>query len=165
MRKLPQQMRTCFREIEIDDAAKNYIVFSDEVQHAIDEGKAIVIMESAATFGGMIYPGIYDFAQNIQKTVRDNGACPAFVATIIRGVIHIGLTDDEIYYLENKLDSIFKASARDIPILLAKRADGVMTASPLWLSPWAMVGCTVACGSGIGGARIGAEVHGYLHRP
>ena len=98
------------QEIEIDDAAKNYIVFSDEVQHAIDEGKPIVIMESAATFGGMIYPGIYDFAQNMQKTVRDNGACPAFVA-IIRGVIHIGLTDDEIYYLENKRGSIFKASA------------------------------------------------------
>ncbi len=45
------------QEIEIDDAAKNYIVFSDEVQHAIDAGKPLVIMESAATFGGMIYPG------------------------------------------------------------------------------------------------------------
>ena len=143
------------QEIEIDDAAKNYIVFSDEVQHAIDAGKPIVIMESAATFGGMIYPGIYDFAQNMQKTVRDNGACPAFVA-IIRGVIHIGLTDDEIYYLENKRGSIFKASARDIPILLAKRADGVMTIAAA-VSAAAMVGCTVACGSGIGGAQIGAE--------
>ena len=38
------------QDIEIDDAAKNYIVFSDEVQHAIDMGKPLVIMESAATF-------------------------------------------------------------------------------------------------------------------
>ena len=143
------------QDIEIDDAAKNYIVFSDEVQHAIDMGKPLVIMESAATFGGMIYPGIYDFAKAMQKTVRDNGACPAFVA-IINGVIHIGLTDDEIYYLENKRGSIFKASARDIPILLAKRADGVMTIAAA-VSAAAMVGCVVACGSGIGGAQIGAE--------
>ena len=143
------------QDIEIDDAAKNYIVFSDEVQHAIDAGKPLVIMESAATFGGMIYPGIYDFAKAMQKTVRDNGACPAFVA-IINGVIHIGLTDDEIYYLENKRGSIFKASARDIPILLAKRADGVMTIAAA-VSAAAMVGCVVACGSGIGGAQIGAE--------
>ena len=143
------------QDIEIDDAAKNYIVFSDEVQHAIDMGKPLVIMESAATFGGMIYPGIYDFAKAMQKTVRDNGACPAFVA-IINGVIHIGLTDDEIFYLENKRGSIFKASARDIPILLAKRADGVMTIAAA-VSAAAMVGCVVACGSGIGGAQIGAE--------
>jgi hypothetical protein len=126
------------QEIEIDDAAKSYIVFSDEVQHAIDAGKPVVIIESAATFGGMIYPGIYDFAKAMQKTVRDNGACPAFVA-IINGVIHIGLTDDEIYYLENKRGSIFKASARDIPILLAKRADGVMTIAAA-VSAAAMVG-------------------------
>ena len=103
----------------------------------------------------MIYPGIYDFARMMGKTIRDNGAVPAFTA-IIGGQIHIGLNDDEIRYLETKRGSVFKASARDIPILLAKRADGVMTIAAA-VQVAAMVGMTVACGSGIGGAQIGAE--------
>ncbi len=142
-------------EIELDDAAKSYIIFSQEVETAMAQGKPVVIIESAATFGGMIYPGIYDFAQKMKQTIKDNGACPAFVA-IIGGRIHIGLTDDEIYYLETKRGTIFKASARDVPILLAKRADGVMTIAAA-VQVAAMVGFTVACGSGIGGAQIGAE--------
>ena len=52
--------------------------------------------------------------------------------------------------------SIFKASARDIPILLAKKSDGVMTIAAA-VQTAAMAGIPVACGSGIGGAQIGAE--------
>ena len=144
-----------FHRPEIDEAAQSYIVYSDEVQEALQEAKPIVVIESAATFGGMIYPGIYDFARMMGKTIRDNGAVPAFTA-IIGGQIHIGLNDDEIRYLETKRGSVFKASARDIPILLAKRADGVMTIAAA-VQVAAMVGMTVACGSGIGGAQIGAE--------
>ena len=140
---------------DMDEAGKSYIVFSDEVLEALQQGRPVVVIESAATFGGMIYPGIYEFARRMNDAVRSNGAVPAFTA-IIGGQIHIGLTDDEMRYLETKRGSIFKASARDIPILLAMRADGVMTiAAAVQVS--AMVGFMVACGSGIGGAQIGAE--------
>ena len=119
------------------------------------EGRPVVVIESAATFGGMMYPGIAEFAFRMRKTVRDAGAVPAFTA-ILNGQIHVGLTDEEILYLEERRGSIFKASARDIPILLAKKSDGVMTIAAA-VQTAAMAGIPVACGSGIGGAQIGAE--------
>lgn len=140
---------------DLEDLGKGYIVFSKEVREAMQEGRPVVVIESAATFGGMIYPGISDFAFWMQKTVRDNGAAPAFAA-ILHGKIHMGLEDDEIRYLEKKRGSIYKASARDIPILLAMHADGCMTiAAAVQIA--ALVGLRIACGSGIGGAQIGAE--------
>ena len=142
-------------EIFADIPGEEYFVFSEEVREAMQEGKPVVVIESAATFGGMIYPGIADFAFWMRDTVRKNGAAPAFVA-ILHGKIHIGLEDDEIRYLEKKRGSIHKASARDIPILLALRTDGCMTIAAA-VQVAAIVGLRVACGSGIGGAQIGAE--------
>ena len=141
--------------VSLKPGKEGYIVFSDEVESAMKEGKPVVVIESAATFGGMIYPGISEFAFHMRNTVRENGAVRAFVA-ILNGQIHIGLSDEEILYLEQKRGSIFKASARDIPILLAKKQDGVMTIAAA-VKTAAMVGLPVACGSGIGGAQIGAE--------
>ena len=143
------------REAPLSPGKEGYIVFSEEVENALKEGKPVVVIESAATFGGMIYPGIAEFAFRMRNTVRENGAVPAFAA-ILNGQIHVGLSDEEIFYLEQKRGSIFKASARDIPILLAKKQDGVMTIAAA-VKTADMVGLPVACGSGIGGAQIGAE--------
>ena len=132
-----------------------YIVFSDEVEQALKENKPVVVIESAATFAGMIYPGISDFAFEMRNAVRIAGAVPAYVA-ILDGQIHVGLTDEEILFLEKKRGSIFKASTRDIPILLAQKQDGVMTIAAA-IKTAALAGIPVACGSGIGGAQIGAE--------
>jgi pseudouridine-5'-phosphate glycosidase len=134
---------------------EGYIVFSEEVEKALEGGEPVVVIESAATFGGMIYPGIADFARRMRSTVKKAGAMPAFTA-ILGGKIHVGLTDEEILYLEERRGSIFKASARDIPILLAKKQDGVMTIAAA-VQTAALVGVHVAVGSGIGGAQIGAE--------
>ncbi len=142
-------------EVVLKHTKDGYIVFSEEVERALAEGKPVVAIESAATFGGMIYPGIADFAFRMRNTVREFGAVPAFTA-ILNGQIHIGLTEEEILYLEQRRGSIFKASARDIPILLAKKQDGVMTIAAA-VQTAALAGIPVACGSGIGGAQIGAE--------
>ena len=142
-------------EVELRSGKDDYIVFSEEVADAMKEGRPVVVIESAATFGGMIYPGIAEFAYRMRNVVRENGAVPAF-ACILNGQIHVGLTDDEILYLEQKRGSIFKASARDIPILLAKKQDGVMTIAAA-VKTAQMVGLPIASGSGIGGAQIGAE--------
>lgn len=147
-------------EDEFDEAEKNelptqFIVFSEEVEKAIQEGGPVVVIESAATFGGMIYPGIAEFAFRMRNTIREYGATPAFAA-IIQGQIHVGLTDEEIRYLETKRGSVLKASARDIPILLAMKADAVLTIAAA-VEVASMVGLYVACGSGIGGAQIGSS--------
>ena len=134
---------------------EGYIVFSDEVENALKENKPVVIIESAATFAGMIYPGIADFAFKMRNAVREAGAVPAYVA-ILDGQIHVGLTEEEILFLEKKRGSIFKVSTRDIPVLLAQKRDGVMTIAAA-IKTAALAGIPVACGSGIGGAQIGAE--------
>ena len=143
------------RKVEMEMTKEGYIVFSEEVEKALKGGEPVVVIESAATFGGMIYPGIADFARRMRSTVKKAGAMPAFTA-ILGGKIHVGLTDEEIMYLEERRGSIFKASARDIPILLAKKQDGVMTIAAA-VQTAALVGVHVAVGSGIGGAQIGAE--------
>lgn len=141
--------------ITLKPVKDGYIVFSDAVEKAMEEGRPVVVIESAATFGGMIYPGIAEFAFRMRKAVEEAGAVPAFTA-ILNGQIHVGLTSEEILYLEDRRGSIFKASARDIPILLAKKSDAVMTIAAA-VQTAAIVGLPVACGSGIGGAQIGAE--------
>ncbi len=139
------------------DAAEDdgeYLVYTPEVRAAMEQGRPVVVIESAATFTGMMYPGIAAFAHRMQETVREHGAVPAYTA-IIGGKIHVGLTDEEILYLEERRGSVFKASARDIPVLLAMGADGVMTIAAA-VRTAAMAGLHVACASGIGGAQIGA---------
>ena len=88
----------------VQNRKDGYIVFSDEVEKAMAEGRPVVVIESAATFGGMMYPGIAEFAFRMRKTVRDAGAVPAFTA-ILNGQIHVGLTDEEILYLEERRGS------------------------------------------------------------
>ena len=134
---------------------KQYIVYSEEVLHAMHQGRPVVVMETAATFGGMIYPGNADFAMEMANKVREYNAVPAFTA-ILGGQIHIGMSDNDIRYLDTKRGSVFKASARDIPILIAKRADAVMTIAAV-VQVAALVGLNIPSGSGIGGAQIGAE--------
>ena len=134
---------------------EGYIVFSDEVENALKENKPVVIIESAATFAGMIYPGIADFAFKMRNAVREAGAVPAYVA-ILDGQIHVGLTEEEILFMERNRGSLFKVSTRDIPVLLAQKQDGVMTIAAA-IKTAALAGIPVACGSGIGGAQIGAE--------
>ena len=140
---------------DAEDSGQSFIVFSDEVQEAMQAGKPVVVIESVATFGGMIYPGISEFAFRMRNSIRENGATPAFTA-IIRGQIHVCLSDDEILYLEKNRGTMLRASIRDIPILLAKKADGVLTIAAA-MQVAAMVGLTVVCGSGIGGAQAGSD--------
>ena len=82
------------REVDFRSGKDDYIVFSEEVAGAMKEGRPVVVIESAATFGGMIYPGIAEFAYRMRNVVRENGAVPAF-ACILNAQIHVGLTDDE----------------------------------------------------------------------
>lgn len=144
-----------FGEVVESAESSGRIVMSREVESAIQEGKPIVAIESEATFGGMIYPGIADFAFRMRQTIRDHGAVPAFIA-ILGGQIHVGLEEEEILYLDERRGLIPKASARDIPVLMAMHSDGVMTIAAV-LQIASIVGIPFACGSGIGGAQIGAE--------
>lgn len=62
---------------------------SPEVQRALEDGRAVVALESTIISHGMPYPQNLHTALEVEEVVRRNGAVPATIA-IIGGVPHIG---------------------------------------------------------------------------
>lgn len=132
-----------------------YIDLSKEVKDAIDNNKPIVALESTIISHGMPYPKNTQTAVEVEKTVRSHGAVPATIA-IIGGRIKIGLSEEELEYFGKKGPEIAKVSRRDIPYILANKADGATTvAATMMLSH--MAGIEVFATGGIGGVHRGAE--------
>lgn len=104
----------------------------------------------------MEYPINRDTALSVEKIVRDFGAIPATIA-IIRGVIKVGLTHEDIEMLstEGKKNSR-KCSRRDLAYVLARKMNGSTTvAGTMYLA--SMAGIKVFVTGGIGGVHRGAE--------
>ncbi|MGO2547393.1 pseudouridine-5'-phosphate glycosidase, partial [Mammaliicoccus vitulinus] len=104
---------------------KSYIQFSEEVENAKQEGKAIVALESTIISHGMPYPQNVQMAKNVEQIVRDNGGVPATIA-IINGEIKIGLNDQELELLASA-ENVAKVSRRDIAEIIATQRIGATT--------------------------------------
>ncbi|NYS36636.1 pseudouridine-5'-phosphate glycosidase, partial [Streptococcus danieliae] len=99
--------------------------FSEEVEKAKEEGKAIVALESTIISHGMPYPQNVEMAQKVEQIVRDSGGVPATIA-IIDGKIKIGLSEDELELLASA-ENVSKVSRRDIAEILATKKIGATT--------------------------------------
>ena len=133
----------------------NYLVIGNEVKEALATNKPVVALESTIISHGMPYPENVKTALSVEKIVRDCGCTPATVA-IIGGKMKAGLTEDEIEYLGKKGTAVIKASRRDVPILLAKGADGATTvATTMMIAEMAKI--PIFATGGIGGVHRGAE--------
>ncbi|MEB6258661.1 pseudouridine-5'-phosphate glycosidase [Mammaliicoccus sciuri] len=133
---------------------ENYIQFSEEVEKAKEEGKAIVALESTIISHGMPYPQNVEMAQKVEQIVRDNGGVPATIA-IIDGKIKIGLSEDELELLASA-ENVSKVSRRDISEILATKKIGATTvASTMICAQLADIKFFVT--GGIGGVHKGAE--------
>jgi len=133
-----------------------YLEISPEVQSALAEGKPVVALESTIISHGMPYPQNVETAMNVERIVRENGAVPATIA-IIGGRLKAGLSADGIEYLGKKGYDVTKASRRDLPVLVARGADGATTVATTMIIA-AMAGIRVFATGGIGGVHRGAEV-------
>ena len=133
-----------------------YLEISPEVQSALAEGKPVVALESTIISHGMPYPQNVETAMNVERIVRENGAVPATIA-IIGGRLKAGLSADEIEHLGKKGYDVTKASRRDLPVLVARGADGATTVATTMIIA-AMAGIRVFATGGIGGVHRGAEV-------
>lgn len=132
-----------------------YLDIHPDVQQALSEGKPVVALESTIISHGMPYPENVDTALRVEKAVRDNGAIPATIA-ILKGRLKVGLSEEEITYLGLQGQSAIKTSRRDIPFIVANKADGATTvASTMILAD--MAGIRVFATGGIGGVHRGAE--------
>ena len=132
-----------------------YLDISPEVKAALDGGKPVVALESTIISHGMPYPQNVETALTVEKTIRENGAVPATIA-IIGGRLKAGLSPDEIEYLGKAGTKVTKASRRDLPVLVAKGADGATTVATTMIIA-AMAGIKVFATGGIGGVHRGAE--------
>ena len=132
-----------------------YLSISPEVQEALREGKPVVALESTIISHGMPYPQNVETALRVEQTIRDNGAVPATIA-IIGGKLKAGCTPEEIEYLGYKGQAVTKASRRDLPVLIARGADGATTVTTTMIIA-AMAGIRVFATGGIGGVHRGAE--------
>ncbi len=132
-----------------------YLDISPEVKKALDEGKPVVALESTIISHGMPYPKNVETALLVEQTIRDNGAVPATIA-VIGGRLKAGLSRDEIEHLGKAGRDVAKASRRDLPALVARKADGATTVTTTMIIAH-MAGIRVFATGGIGGVHRGAE--------
>jgi pseudouridine-5'-phosphate glycosidase len=133
---------------------KQYIILSEEVQTAKEQGKPIVALESTIISHGMPYPQNVKTAREVEQIIRDNGAVPATIA-IIDGKIKIGLTGEELEMFGKSAD-VAKVSRRDLAYLIATKKLGATTVAATMICAEA-AGISIFVTGGIGGAHRGAE--------
>ena len=134
---------------------KGYLELSPAVKAALMSGEPVVALESTIISHGMPYPQNVETALRVEETVREAGAVPATIA-VIGGKLKAGLTNDEIEYLGNKGPAVIKASRRDLPVLVARGADGATTVATTMIIAH-LAGIRVFATGGIGGVHRGAE--------
>ena len=132
-----------------------YLDINPEVKAALDARRPVVALESTIISHGMPYPQNVETALKVEQIIRDNGAIPATIA-ILNGRLKVGMTHEEIEHLGKAGQAVIKTSRRDIPFIVAKKADGATTvASTMILA--AMAGIKVFATGGIGGVHRGAQ--------
>ena len=132
-----------------------YLDISPEVQQALAEGRPVVALESTIISHGMPYPKNVETAMLVEQTIRENGAVPATIA-ILGGRLKAGLSPEEIEYLGKSGRGVAKVSRRDLPMIVARGADGATTVTTTMIIAH-MAGISVFATGGIGGVHRGAE--------
>ena len=126
---------------------------SDEVEAAINAGRAVVALESTVIAHGLPHPSNLETAQRLEQIVREESATPATIA-ILDGKFCVGLDSAQLEHIATSGD-VHKISRRDLPIAAARRWDGATTvASTIWIAERA--GIKVFATGGIGGVHRGA---------
>ena len=127
---------------------------SPEVAEALASGKPIVALESTIISHGLPRPSNLTVAREVEEIVRSRGAVPATIA-VLDGIVHIGLTDDQLVDIANR-DDIAKASSRDLAIIAASGKSAATTvAATAHLA--VLAGIHVFATGGLGGVHRGAN--------
>jgi pseudouridylate synthase len=124
--------------------------YTREVSQAIDEGRPVVALESTLIAHGLPRPQNVEIARMIEAAVRDEGAVPATIA-VVDGMVRIGLDHEALDAIAG--EGVAKCSARDLPVVMARRATGATTVAAT---------ATLAVRAGIGVFATGGL--GGVHR-
>lgn len=135
---------------------EKYLKISEEVKVALENNLPVVALESTIISHGMPYPKNAETALKCEEIIREGGAVPATIA-IIKGVLCVGLSKEEIEYVAKEGHNVVKVSRRDIPVVVANKLDGATTvAATMYIA--SLAGVKVFATGGIGGVHRGAEV-------
>lgn len=132
----------------------DFLEFSEEVQSARAEGKALVALESTIISHGMPYPQNLETARRVESIIREEGAVPATVA-VIRGRIKIGLCEGDMEFMANT-QGILKASRRDIPSIISLGLNAATTVAATMICA-NMANILLFATGGIGGVHRGGQ--------
>jgi pseudouridine-5'-phosphate glycosidase len=132
----------------------NYLQFSNEVRHALENRLPVVALESTIISHGMPYPQNVQTARELEQILRDAGVVPATIA-VIANKIHVGLEDAALEHLGSAPD-VMKVSRRDLPYVLSIGKTGATTVAATMICA-ALAGIKIFVTGGIGGVHRGAE--------
>lgn len=133
----------------------DFLQISPEVQDALNNNKPIVALESTIISHGMPFPQNAQTALEVEDAIRQQGVIPATIA-IIRGVMKVGLSKEEIELLGREGHAVTKVSRRDLPFVVAAGINGATTVASTMIIA-AMAGIKIFATGGIGGVHRGAE--------
>ena len=124
--------------------------YTREVSEALDGGRPVVALESTLIAHGLPRPVNLEIARAIEEVVREEGAVPATIA-VVDGMVRIGLDRAGLEAIASG-DDVVKCSARDLPVVMARRATGATTvAATATLATRAGIG--VFATGGLGGVH------------
>lgn len=126
------------------------------MREAIAKNGPVVALESTIITHGMDYPHNRDTALAVEQIIRDNGAIPATIA-ILDGVIHVGLTSEQIETLSKEgRNNSRKCSRRDLAYVVARKMNGSTTVAGTMFCA-RLAGIKIFATGGLGGVHRGAE--------
>lgn len=123
---------------------------SAEVSRALQLGLPVVALESTVITHGLPFPENLSLAEDMERTVRNQGAVPATTA-VLDGRVQIGLLYDQLQRLASA-ENLSKISIRDFgPALSSYRSGGTTVAGTMFAAQH--VGIRVFATGGIGGVH------------
>ena len=99
--------------------------YTREVSDALDAGRPVVALESTIIAHGLPRPENLEIARAAEEIVREEGAVPATIA-VVQGMVRIGLDREGLEAIANG-DDVVKCGARDLAVVMARRATGATT--------------------------------------
>ncbi len=132
------------------DKIQTPFILSSDILRARQQGLPIVALESTVFTHGLPRPENLILAEDMENTVRLEGAIPATIA-VLDGKIQIGLSRDQLQRLANADDAI-KVSLRDFAsAIIQKKPGGTTVAGTMFAAQ--QTGIRVFATGGIGGVH------------
>jgi pseudouridine-5'-phosphate glycosidase len=132
------------------DNLSKYFSLSVEIASARRKNMPIVALESTVITHGLPKPQNQTVAQDMEQTIRSEGATPATIA-LLDGKVNIGLSPDQLERLANSSEAI-KVSLRDFATcLVQKKPGGTTVAGTMFVAHKASI--QVFATGGIGGVH------------